>query len=234
MGIDTLEERIEKLLEEIKRSVEETMSRIEDMLERGDVKKAYNVWRSEGRRTLEGFRTKLREIKNMLEKAEMKDLDEISETINSYIEESIKKIEDLEYRVEEKLQKILKKKTKLTRTIFYSIKGNVLEILDSTRQAVEEARNRIEESLKELTDALTSSYVVSVRLRKADLEIIDELVEAGIFKSRSEAVAFFTRKGIELSDKWIEKIIEQVRKIKELRKSIREEIEKSIQKPKEQ
>ncbi|MEM1817088.1 MAG: M protein, partial [Desulfurococcaceae archaeon] len=58
----------------------------------------------------------------------------------------------------------------------------------------------------------------------------DELVEAGVFKSRSEAVAFFTKKGIEASRDWLEKVREHLTKIKELREQVKKELEKGEEK----
>jgi Arc/MetJ-type ribon-helix-helix transcriptional regulator len=55
------------------------------------------------------------------------------------------------------------------------------------------------------------------------LEVIDQLIDIGIFRSRSEAVAYFVKKGIEASKELIEKALEQAKRIRELRESIKKE-----------
>jgi len=64
-----------------------------------------------------------------------------------------------------------------------------------------------------------------VRIRDEDLKVIDSLVDGGVFRSRSEAVAFFTRKGIECSKEWIEKIRDKLEEIRRLQEEVRSEIE---------
>ncbi|MEM0224633.1 MAG: ribbon-helix-helix protein, CopG family [Desulfurococcaceae archaeon] len=99
---------------------------------------------------------------------------------------------------------------RLTRTISEEVSDAIKQALSETRKALEYA----------------STVVSSIRLRDEDMKLIDELVEAGIFKSRSEAVAFFTRKGIEASRDWLEKVKENLAKIKELREQILKELSK--------
>ncbi|MEM1641855.1 MAG: ribbon-helix-helix protein, CopG family, partial [Desulfurococcaceae archaeon] len=92
---------------------------------------------------------------------------------------------------------------------------------ETVERSIEEARRTLETA---------TTVVSSIRLREEDARIIDELVDAGIFRSRSEAVAFFTHKGIEASREWLEKVKEQIERIKELRDEVRRELEKSEKK----
>jgi len=92
------------------------------------------------------------------------------------------------------------------------------EVGEAIKEAFEEAR-RVTETV--------STVVSSIRLREEDARVIDELVEAGIFRSRSEAVAFFVRRGIEASKEWLEKVKENIRKIRELQEDVRRELEGS-------
>jgi Arc/MetJ-type ribon-helix-helix transcriptional regulator len=90
------------------------------------------------------------------------------------------------------------------------------EVGETLKEALEEARRATE---------AVSTVISSIRLREEDARVIDELVEAGIFRSRSEAVAFFVRKGIEASREWLEKVRENIRKIRELQEEVRRELE---------
>lgn len=89
------------------------------------------------------------------------------------------------------------------------------EVGETLREAFEEARRVAE---------VTSTVISSIRLREEDARVVDELVEAGVFRSRSEAVAFFVRKGIEASREWLEKVRENIRRIRELQEEVRREL----------
>jgi len=88
---------------------------------------------------------------------------------------------------------------------------------------------RIELPLTRLEEG-PSQVVSSIRLPSSDLEIIDLLVEAGIFKSRSEAVAFFTHKGIESSRPLFEELLEKLHELRDMREQIRRKIEEFLKK----
>ncbi|MFN4046447.1 MAG: ribbon-helix-helix domain-containing protein, partial [Acidilobaceae archaeon] len=92
------------------------------------------------------------------------------------------------------------------------------EVGEALKSALEEVR-RAAESVSAAT------VISSIRLREEDAKVVDELVDAGIFKSRSEAVAFFVRKGIEASKEWLEKVRENIRKIRELQEEVKRELE---------
>jgi Arc/MetJ-type ribon-helix-helix transcriptional regulator len=83
-----------------------------------------------------------------------------------------------------------------------------------------EAAEEIEEKvLLKLSEGLEGrSNVVMTRLNNEDLEKIDALVEVEVFKSRSEAAAFFIREGIQARKDLFQKIIPTVNKIRELKK----------------
>ncbi|MDW8004995.1 MAG: hypothetical protein RMI04_09315, partial [Thermofilaceae archaeon] len=56
----------------------------------------------------------------------------------------------------------------------------------------------------------------------------DALVEAGVFKSRSEAVAFFAHKGIEGSRSLFNEALEKLEELKRLRERLRDELQKAL------
>lgn len=59
--------------------------------------------------------------------------------------------------------------------------------------------------------------VVMTRLNDEDLSRIDALVEVEIFKSRSEAAAFFIKEGIQTKKDLFDKVMPTVDKIRELK-----------------
>jgi len=59
--------------------------------------------------------------------------------------------------------------------------------------------------------------VVMTRLNNEDLSRIDALVEVEVFKSRSEAAAFFIKEGIQTRKDLFEKVMPTVDKIRELK-----------------
>jgi hypothetical protein len=68
--------------------------------------------------------------------------------------------------------------------------------------------------------------VVMTRLDNADLKQIDALVEVEVFKSRSEAAAFFIRQGIQARKDLFEKVMPTVEKIRELKEQAKKELGK--------
>lgn len=68
--------------------------------------------------------------------------------------------------------------------------------------------------------------VVMTRLNDDDLKKIDSLVEVEVFKSRSEAAAFFIKEGIQARTDLVEKVMPTVEKIRELRKQAKESLGK--------
>jgi Arc/MetJ-type ribon-helix-helix transcriptional regulator len=68
--------------------------------------------------------------------------------------------------------------------------------------------------------------VVMTRLNDDDLKQIDALVEVEVFKSRSEAAAFFIKEGIRARKDLFQKVMPTVDKIRDLK----EEAKKSLSK----
>jgi Arc/MetJ-type ribon-helix-helix transcriptional regulator len=91
---------------------------------------------------------------------------------------------------------------------------------------VEETRARAEtlgESIRETVQAVMSSRdnVVMVRVNKDTLTRLDELVEAGILNSRSEAAAFLIAEGIKARRDLFDKISEKIQQIRRTREELR-------------
>jgi hypothetical protein len=68
--------------------------------------------------------------------------------------------------------------------------------------------------------------VVMTRLDNADLKRIDALVEIEVFKSRSEAAAFFIRQGMDARRDLFDKVMPTVEKIRDLREQAKKELGK--------
>jgi Arc/MetJ-type ribon-helix-helix transcriptional regulator len=71
------------------------------------------------------------------------------------------------------------------------------------------------------------SNVVMTRLHDDDLKRIDGLVEVELFKSRSEAVAFFIKEGIQARKDLFESVMTTVEKIKALKEQAKKNLKKS-------
>ena len=82
-----------------------------------------------------------------------------------------------------------------------SIGGNIMETVDRARS------NR--------------SNVVMVRVDKASLERLDELVESGIMGSRSEAAAFLIGEGIKARQPLFDRIAEKIQEIRQAKDELR-------------
>ncbi len=68
--------------------------------------------------------------------------------------------------------------------------------------------------------------VVMTRLNDDDLKQIDALVEVEVFKSRSEAVAFFIKEGIQARKDLFQKVMPTVDKIRELKEQAKKSLSK--------
>ena len=104
---------------------------------------------------------------------------------------------------------------KITSTALSDLSRALSEVLSDIRSEIEKGIVR------------GASSVISVRIPDEDLRIIDMLVESGIFKSRSEAVAYFTHKGIKSSEELLRKIKERVDELFRLKSELEKEFKKS-------
>ena len=68
------------------------------------------------------------------------------------------------------------------------------------------------------------SNVVMTRLNDDDLKQMDALVEVEVFKSRSEAAAFFIKEGIQARKDLFQKVMSTVEKIRELKKQAKKSL----------
>ncbi|MEM2075458.1 MAG: ribbon-helix-helix domain-containing protein [Zestosphaera sp.] len=216
---------LEGFVGEVRSRVEELVRRVEKLGSKGDYYRAYKTWSGGITEILRSMRGSLERLSNLARESKLSE-EEIRESIEYLkdgLEEVLNKVDYMNERLREYRRKGFEVYVGFTpqrvlRDVFKGIEGSVEGILEGVERAIDS----IEESLS--STVARTSQVVSVRLKEGDLDVIDQLVEAGIFKSRSEAVAYFTRKGVEASREWINKALEQARKIKELQDLIRKEL----------
>jgi rubrerythrin len=70
------------------------------------------------------------------------------------------------------------------------------------------------------------SNVVASRIGDDDLKLIDMLIEAGLFKTRSEAVAYLVNEGIKARQDIIKKVSSALEEIRRIRRQAEEQVEK--------
>ncbi len=83
---------------------------------------------------------------------------------------------------------------------------------------MDELKDSIENALKGRGNA------VMTRLNNEDLEKLDALVEAELFKSRSEAAAYFIQEGINSKKELLDRVMPTIEKIKQLKMELKEVI----------
>jgi Arc/MetJ-type ribon-helix-helix transcriptional regulator len=71
------------------------------------------------------------------------------------------------------------------------------------------------------------SNVVMTRLSDEDLKQMDALVEVEVFKSRSEAAAFFIKEGVQARKDLFQKVMPSIEKIRELKEQAKKSLVRS-------
>ena len=111
---------------------------------------------------------------------------------------------------------------------------NVDEIVDEVNKTVRVAivkgvdvAESIGENIRDTVQGMRGSRdnVVMVRVDKASLDRLDELVEAGIMGSRSEAAAFLISEGIKARQPLFDRIAEKIQEIRRAKDELRQMVE---------
>lgn len=213
-------EDIRKSLDEIFSSLESKIRDLERKMEEDASITARDAM-AEVREILRSFRRSLEDALEKIKSLEGSEASKVAKDLGEYVE---RKAEDLRRRVRDLVEKIRSRYgSKKPSTGISSVAVIPLRLAEDISRSIARI---VEETLEAAEQALerVSTTVLSVRIRDDDLKIIDSLVEGGVFKSRSEAVSFFTHKGIETSMEWINKIKDKLKKIKELQDEIRSEL----------
>ncbi|MEM2204620.1 MAG: hypothetical protein QXI22_09740 [Sulfolobales archaeon] len=209
--IDEAFRRIEERIEELERKIE---SRDPLLTARGAMRDLRHILR-DLRHVLHDITDRIEDLKD---RGKGEELERTIRDLESYVE---KKIYDMRDRLRELADRIRSR---------YGV-GRVIGISMLPLRIAEDIGRTVSRALEESIDVIeqavgrVSTTVLSVRIRDDDLKVIDSLVDSGVFRSRSEAVAFFTHKGIEYSKDWIERAKDKIEKIKQLQDEIRLEIE---------
>jgi hypothetical protein len=104
--------------------------------------------------------------------------------------------------------------------------------LEGLASQVRELAQKIPESIgKAIESALSArEHVVMVRVNDESLTKLDHLVEAGIFKSRSESAAFLISEGIKAQSVLFEKISNKIEEINKLRGELKNIVGQEVKK----
>jgi hypothetical protein len=103
-------------------------------------------------------------------------------------------------------------------------------VVCATAEDLSEVRN-VEEFIQSLRCSVKErGNVIMTRLNDVDLEKIDALVEVEVFKSRSEAVAYFTHEGIGARSDLFDRVTPTVERIRQLKTQAREALGKTEKK----
>jgi len=103
-------------------------------------------------------------------------------------------------------------------------KEAVYEFINSAKQVATEVSSEIAQTAERLYEEAKSAkrqIVVSVRLDDESARRVDQLVEAGICSSRSEAVAMLTRSGIQSRQALFARIEAKIQEIQRIKDEIR-------------
>ena len=107
---------------------------------------------------------------------------------------------------------------------------NVDEIVEEVNKTVRtaivkgvDAAESIGENIRDTVQGMRGSRdnVVMVRVDKESLDRLDELVEAGIMGSRSEAAAFLIAEGIKARQPLFDRIAEKIQQIRDAKDELR-------------
>ena len=105
------------------------------------------------------------------------------------------------------------------RTGVNNFASSVKEVAQKTGEVINKATESIE---KAINSALAArDHVVMVRVNEEALKRIEELVQSGIFKSRSEAAAFLISEGIKAQTELFERIKVKIGEIERLRSELK-------------
>ena len=84
----------------------------------------------------------------------------------------------------------------------------------------------IGQAFKGMADIFTGrDYVVMVRVNKMCYDKIDELVESGLFKSRSESAAYLLARGIQADEELFSRIQNRVSEINRLKDELKDMVQ---------
>lgn len=117
------------------------------------------------------------------------------------------------------------------------LSDNVDEIVDEVNKTVRvaivkgvDAAENLGENIRDTIKGMKGSRdnVVMVRVDKASLDRLDELVEAGIMSSRSESAAFLIAEGIKARQPLFDRIEEKIQEIRQAKEELRKMVDEDV------
>jgi len=106
-------------------------------------------------------------------------------------------------------------------------KDDFKKFVGSARKAAEELGSDIARSAEKIVEEIRTmkrQLVISVRLDDETMSRVEQLIEADICRSRSEAVAFLTAEGIKARQDLFDKIDAKISEIRRIKEEIRNEV----------
>lgn len=246
--VDDFEKRIKELRDEMEKELSSIMERLRnesknisaklDELKGKDDRVAYEELRKlllEARENLSDLRLELQRLEHKF-RSQLHDLRMDIEHSNLGHSEKIKLddminglnylLRDMSENIRESLEDLGDLVSELRTRVKYALRKGQgiisvgLRSLPDIGKIIDDAMEIAKRSIEGATTVISS-----VRIPESDARIIDELVNAGLFRSRNEALAFFVHKGIESSKEWLDKVNERITRIKELQDEIRKELD---------
>ena len=111
------------------------------------------------------------------------------------------------------------------------MKEDFKQFIGSATKVAEELGNGIAKTTEKLVEDaknIKRQLVVSVRLDKDAVQRVEQLLMAGVFRTRSEAVAFLTREGIKSRQDLFAKIDEKIGDIRRIQQELRDSVRSDI------
>jgi len=110
-------------------------------------------------------------------------------------------------------------------------KEAIREWMENYRDILKEWKGKLKEWKMQAKNEIAKlhgarSNVVASRIGDEELKIIDMLIEAGLFETRSEAVAFLVNEGIKARQDIIEKVSSALKEIRKIRQQAEEQVKK--------
>ncbi len=103
--------------------------------------------------------------------------------------------------------------------------GEMQRLHRSIRAAFRDAAGAAAIDIRGLKEGLRGrTNTVMTRVKDEDLEMLDLLVDAGLFESRSECAAFLIRVGLDARRDLVDKVHDTAKKISELKEQLRTEL----------
>ncbi|MCS7108800.1 MAG: hypothetical protein RMH77_05390 [Sulfolobales archaeon] len=223
MSVDEINEKIDELI----KYAESEFKKIHDDLDRilHDVKKKENVL------IINTYILKVRkDIRNLIRslRMQLRAIRRSSRGLSRDVRELItERIEDVEDEVNDMISDLLDKLDEVKDCIrgsgeFSSTISPLSDIFKVTTTTLSSLSRILSDVFSEIRGEVEKgmskgvSTVVSVRVSEEDLKVVDLLVSAGVFKSRSEALSFFIRRGIKGSEELLKKIKERIEDLSKL------------------